>query len=122
MARGEKTVTNLTLKGAAISEPSNLQYADGHLALGDTRGYGSSVIYQLAVSGTTARVVGRTRLHDANVITFFILGHQVFCLNSAYQGMRVAIYNYPAGGKAIRVIKTPGLSIPTSLAVTTGAH
>ena len=122
LARGQKAVTNLTIKGAAITQPLNLQYADGHLAIGDERSSGGSVIYRLAVSGTTARVVGTTHLRGANFITFFILGRQVFCLNSAYQGVRVAIYNYPAGGKAIRVIKLLQLSIPTSLAVTTVAN
>lgn len=123
LAAGAKTVTNLTLKGATITAPTNLQYADGHLAIGDERGYSrSSVIYQLAINGTTARVTGRTRLHDANVIAFFILGDLVFCLDSKFRGVRVTIYKYPAGGKPIRVIKIPGLSLPTSLAVSSAPN
>lgn len=118
IARGEKTVTNLKLKGAAIGAPTNVQYADGHLAIGDDREYSSSVIYQVAVSGTTARVIGRTPLHHAHVIAFFILGHRVFCLNSTkYGGTHIAIYKYPVGGKPTRTIQIPGLSLPVGLAV-----
>ena len=120
LARGAKTVVPLTLKGGTISNPINLQYADGHLAIGDDRGYSEdSVIYQVAVKGSAAKVIGRTRLHDANVIAFFIVGSQVFCLNSTKLGVRVDVYNYPAGGRATTVIKVSGLSMPVGLAVTT---
>jgi len=124
LVRGQKTVTQLALKGATITDPTNVQYADGHLAIGAERGYlGNSTIYQLAVSGTTATVVGRTRLQDANVIAFFIVGHRVFCLDSTtYRGVHVAIYKYPDGGKPIRIIKIPGLSMPVGLAVGTPAN
>jgi len=124
LVHGQKIVTTLALKGATMTAPTNVQYADGHLAIGDERGYfENSVIYRVTVSGTTATVVGRTHLLDANVIAFFILGHRVFCLDSTpYRGVRVAIYNYPAGGKPIRIIKIPGLSMPVGLAVSTAAN
>ena len=120
LVHGQKTVTTLALKGATMTGPTNVQYADGHLAIGDERGYfENSVIYQVTVTGTTARVVGRTRLLDANVIAFFIQGRRVYCLDTTpYRGVRIAIYNYPAGGKPIRIIKIPGLSMPVGLAVT----
>jgi hypothetical protein len=123
LAHGQKTVTNLTLKGATITDPTNVQYADGHLTIGDERGYPEdSDIYQVTVSGTTARVVGRTRLNDANVIAYFISGNRVFCLNSTNRGAHVAIYKYPAGGKPIQTIRIPGLSIPVGLTVSNGAN
>ena len=123
IARGEKTVTNLKLKGAVIGAPTNVQYADGNLAIGDDREYSSSVIYQVAVSGTTARVIGRTPLHHAHVIAFFILGHRVFCLNSTkYGSVHIAIYKYPAGGEATRTIQIPGLSLPVGLVVSPVAN
>ena len=123
LARGEKTVTNVKIEGATITDPMNVQYADGHLAIGDERGYfENSVIYQVTVSGTTAKVIGKTPLYGSNVIAFFILGHRVFCLNSTNRGVHVAIYKYPAGGKPIRVIQIPGLSMPVGLAVSKVAH
>ena len=83
VVRGGKTVTNLELKGATGVDPTNLQFAHGHLTMGNAHGYANnSVIYQVSVSGTTATVVRKTRLHHANTTAFFIFGDRVFCLVS----------------------------------------
>lgn len=119
VVRGANTVTNLEVAGARRIEPTNLQFAHGHLTMGNAGGDpNTSVIYQLSVSGATATVVGRTLLHDAYVTAYFITGDRVFCLVSPrYRTPHIAVFKYPEGGKAIQVIKIPEFSIPTGLAV-----
>jgi hypothetical protein len=110
--KGSKKFEQLSISGATIEFPGGLQYADGNLALGDQS---NAVIYQLAVSGSVATVVGTTELLGASdVVTFFILGHVVVCVDAG--NADIEIYKYPAGGYPIRIIHVP-LSEPIGLAI-----
>jgi hypothetical protein len=98
--KGSKKVEPLSVSGATIDFPGGVQYADGNLALGDQA---NNVIYQLAVSGSVATVVGTTKLlGSSDVVTFFIHGHVVLCLDAG--NADIEIYKYPAGGEPIKVI------------------
>jgi hypothetical protein len=112
---GTKKVKQLSVRGATIEFPGGLQYADGNLALsGPNNTQDDTVIYQLAVSGSVATVVGTTQLLPGGVAVF-IQGHEVVCVNAGNAG--IAIYKYPAGGEPIKVIYT-SLVEPLGLVIT----
>lgn len=113
---GTKKVEQLSVSGATIESPGPLQYADGNLALGgQDKTEGITVIYQLAVSGSVATVVGTTKLLGSGGTAFFILGHEVVCVNA--ETLEIAIYKYPAGGEPIKVIHS-SLVEPLGLVIT----
>lgn len=112
---GTKKVEQLSVSGATIEFPGSLQYADGNLALsGPNNTQDDTVIYQLAVSGSVATVVGTAQLLGSCGVAIFILGHEVVCVNT---GNDIAIYKYPAGGWPIKVIHT-SLVEPLGLVIT----
>lgn len=116
--KGKKSVKPLTVKGATINFPGDIQYADGRLAVGDQSGPNNAVIYQMKVHAGTAVVVGNTQLFgSSDVVQFFILGHVVISLDAGTRKLNV--YRYPAGGKPITIIHLSGPlnSQPVGLAV-----
>jgi len=104
-AKERKKVEQLSVSGATIEFPGGLQYVNGNLALsGPSNTEDGTVIYQLAVSGSVATVVGTTQLLGSCSVALFILGHEVVCVNGG--NADIAIYKYPAGGEPIKVVHT----------------
>lgn len=106
VVKGQNVVTQLTLKGATLRTPGDMQYALGSLAVGD-QGLNStdSGIYRVRVSGSTAQVVGIVDLKNSDRIgPFVILGkrHRIICGDTT--NGQVLVYDYPAGGQAIMAL------------------
>jgi hypothetical protein len=121
LRHNDNTLMTLTLAGHTVANPGDLEYADGSLAVGDAPSrFGYAAIYQVVVKGSTAKVIGTTKLLQSKyVIAFSIVGHRVICLvaKNIGGGGRVAIYNYPAGGNPTKTIRMPWLLQPAGLAV-----
>jgi hypothetical protein len=82
--------------------------ADGVFSVGGNGSSGNSTVYQVALSGTTARITGTTQLANANgCYQFAIQGNaktqRVTCPNTS--GANVTKYAYPAGGNPVVTIK-----------------
>ena len=103
---GRDVVTPLTLEGATLNFPGDIQYALGSLALGDQELNSSdSGIYRVRVTGSTAQVIGTVDLTNSNRVgPFMILGktHRIICGDTS--SGRVLIYDYPGGGPAIKTL------------------
>ena len=103
--RGKKTFTNITLKGATINFPGNVQWDGKHVAVGDQlyQDYPElGAIYQ--TTGAGGKIIGKTVLNDyGDIEGFWVEGKTVigpdFCINGCTQGSSVGFFKYPAGGK-----------------------
>jgi hypothetical protein len=108
LAKGAPAFKPLTVSGATINFPGGVQYAYGALAIGDQSGpSGNAVIYQTQVSGSTAKVVGTTRLKNAGDVVEFCITRSKTVIAPGSYGLQ--IFTYPAGGGPIRSISAgPG--------------
>jgi len=105
LPRGKKTFTNITLKGATINFPGNVQWDGKHVAVGDQlyQDYPElGAIYQ--TTGAGGKIIGKTVLNDyGDIEGFWVEGKTVigpdFCINGCTQGSSVGFFKYPAGGK-----------------------
>jgi hypothetical protein len=87
-----------TLSKSVGSYPTNLAWNNAHLVIGTQYG---RMLYRVRVSGSSAKVVGRTKLLGCRMLDYFIADDSVLVLCSA----DLFTYKYPAGGRPQRVIK-----------------
>jgi hypothetical protein len=114
LPKGKKQFTNITLKGATIAWPGNVQWDGKHIAVGDQE-YSQlvSAIYQ--TTGAGGRIVGKTVLADSAFVGgFWIAGNTVIAPDA--RSNAVGFYNYPAGGKPTKTLQK-GFDDPTSVAI-----
>jgi WD40 repeat protein len=74
-----------------------------YLAISDS----ATTVYRVAVTGTTAQVVGKVQLQGLNVVSsMWIQGDTIVAGGSPNR--RVLIWKYPAGGNPIKIIRDVG--------------
>jgi hypothetical protein len=112
LAKGASAFVPLTVDGATINFPGNLQYAYGALAIGDQSGSaGHSIVYQAHVSGTVATIVSKTELNDAlDAVASCITPFGTIIVTDAAD-LEVQIYAYPGGGSPLHTIQGFGQPI-----------
>jgi hypothetical protein len=99
----DKTFTDLTLTGATIRPPGSIGVDKGLWIEDEGSASRASVIYQLSVKGTVAKVTGTTPLSGAfNCIQSTVLDKTVICPDE-YQSA-VELYKYPTGGPPTKTI------------------
>jgi hypothetical protein len=101
---GSSTFTNLTINKQILSVNAEIHWDGKHLALGDVVSQ-ELLIYRLSVSGSSAKVVGTTKLRNIQQPrgTFVILGKTVVTPVGA-QATKIGYWNYPGGGAPRRII------------------
>jgi hypothetical protein len=91
--------TNLTFN-EPVEDPGAVQWDGQNLAIGAN---GAQLIYRVTVSGSTATLVGQTRLDtlkNAN-LTFWVQGNSVLTASGATH-KKVGLWDYPQGGKPVK--------------------
>jgi hypothetical protein len=90
LPKGRDRMVPITLTGASIVYPGNVQWDGAHITIGDQD---NAVIYQTEGS----QIVGSTPLTgSSDVVGYFIDGGTVICSDAG--NASVEFYNYPAGG------------------------
>jgi hypothetical protein len=100
LAAGQSSLLQIKVNGK-IKEPGQVQWVDPYVTIGALY---FSTIYRLTVSGTTARVEGRTKLKKAEVVDSWIQGTKVIGGTIIFTSVpgKVEVWNHPAGGKPIK--------------------
>lgn len=95
----------------AVDFPGGVQW-DGHnVAIGDQE---QPYIYEFAISGSSGAKVGSTPLNDTNDVSqFWIAGGRVVAPD--FLNNEVQIFEYPAGGSALKAI--PNITTPIGSAL-----
>ncbi len=116
LPRGSSQFTNLTLK-QTIGEPGSVQWDGKYLAIGDAS---TNIIYRFSIAGSVGTEMGATSLNGVayGLNQFWIENARV--VGAAAVDDEVGIWKYPAGGSALKVVKTSGSYAPIGVAVTTG--
>ena len=99
---GGNTFTTITLH-QSFEFPGSVQWDGKHVAVGDFR---AGTLYRFAIAGKKATEVGTTPLDGSTEVSqFFIQGPRVLAASAPveYAGY-VKIYDYPAGGHALRTL------------------
>jgi hypothetical protein len=115
LVNGGAAFTPLTLAGATVNFPGTVQFAGGHLVIGDQSGSGGhSILYQTIVSGATATVTGSTQLNSAvDAVQCWIRGGRVIVPDAG--SANVQFYSYPAGGTPTTTINGFGQPIGSTV-------
>jgi hypothetical protein len=110
LAKGSSTLTNIRLSKQLV-RPQGVEWDGKQLAIEDG-GFARkfSAIDRVRLSGTKGTVVGTTRLGGlANRgATFWFQGGSVLT-TGGQQGDRVGLWNYPAGGKVLKLFRGMGI-------------
>jgi len=101
---GSHSFTNISLD-QYIQIPGGVQWDGKHVAVEDQgAGYHGSTIYQVAVSGSSAKAVGTTTLSGStDVVQFWIYHKRVIAPNRG-SNPNVMFWKYPAGGTAVKTL------------------
>jgi len=100
LPHGGTALVDITVN-ASITSPGQVQWDGNNLAVGDA-GATPSVIYQLSVSGSSAKTVGTTTLGGTtSVRQFWIQGSRV--IGPDFDAA-VGIWKYPDGGNPVKTI------------------
>ena len=115
VAAGSHSYTNISID-QYINVPGGVQWDGKHVAVEDQgAGYHGSTVYQVAVNGSTANVVGTTTLTGSvDIIQFWIYGKKIIGPNIG-SNPNVMFWKYPAGGNALKTIT--GLVEPVGVTV-----
>ena len=107
-AGGDK-MTRISISKTLGGDPWQTQWDGKDLTVESIHGTGGT-IYRLKVSGSTATLVGTAKLTAAHPLrAFWIQGNVILAPYGASSGSRIAIWRYPAGGKATRSIRSKKL-------------
>lgn len=111
LPRGSNSFTDIALN-QFINEPGGgVQWNGTSVAIGDST---TDVIYRFAISGTHGTEVGSTSLDGAfDVVQFSIRGSKVVGPYSP----SIGIWDYPAGGTAIKTIEGGAFNEPVGSAI-----
>ncbi len=112
LPKGGKALSEITLN-QAIFFPGGVEWDGKHVAVGDER---VATVYQFAINEYDGKKVGTTRLRGLPGIYQFLIYHSLI-VDPSYVASNgsVAIYRYPAGGRAMKTIT--GVSSPYSAVV-----
>jgi hypothetical protein len=114
LSGGSSPFTPIKISGATLHHTGGLQWGNPNMLVGDYNGPGTSVVYQLRISGATATVVGTVPLTGANdVYGFWRAGTKIVAAD--YGANDVAVYTFP-GGTLFASLQT-GVSSPFSAVV-----
>ena len=105
LRKGAGTFTNITLN-QNIETPGGVLWDGTHVAVGDSH---NPVMYRFTISGSTGTKVGSTPITGFNGVNqFWKEGTRVVVIEaSAGSGFGVGFWKYPAGGRAIKILKLP---------------
>lgn len=124
LPHGARAIALVTLSGGTVYFPGTVAWSGSKLVLGDQRCKNSatSCLYSLAVTGKTARVVGRTRLGGACDVAQAWVGTSRVAggdyASCSRQGSSADLWPYPAGGKP--TARATGLRQPVGAVVSVG--
>jgi hypothetical protein len=96
LPRGSKTLTDVTVR-PKIERPATIAWDGSHFAV---QPQFRNVVDRVEVSGSRGRVVGTTTLETCAPSDFFIVGGRLTA-----DCRSIDIFDYPAGGKPIAVLK-----------------
>ncbi len=104
LPKGGNAFADLTVDGA-LKNMNSIQWDGNYITVVD----GSS-IYRLQISGSTATIVGQTKLINVSggLGEFWIQGSTViapYISDRPHNGRWVGFWNYPAGGRAYEVLR-----------------
>lgn len=110
LPNGATSFQNIAVKQHFV-RPGGIQWDGKHLAVGDL---GTSVIYQFSISGKKATEAGSTPLVGGGEIPQFWIA-QPKVIGPDNTNADVGIWNYPAGGAAVKLLKN--FSAPSGAAI-----
>lgn len=96
LQRGSNAFTSVTVR-PAIPRPATIAWDGSYFAV---HPQSSNVIDRVEVSGSSGRVVGTTPLTNCAPSDFFVVGNRLTA-----DCRSIDIFDYPAGGKPIKVLK-----------------
>jgi hypothetical protein len=98
LRKGSKTFTNIKLNGIVF--PGNIQWDGSALTVGDPSYRTGSAIFRIQVSGSSAKITGKTVLKGSyEVYQSWIAGDTVIGPDDGPSLDTVQLWKYPAGGK-----------------------
>jgi hypothetical protein len=105
LPKGASAFVDLTIDGT-IKDPRSIQWDGSYITV-----FSTASIYRLQVSGSTATIVGRTKLTGAwgGFGQFWIQNNTVIGPHASdppHNGRWVGFWHYPDGGRAYTVLKT----------------
>lgn len=107
LPKGGSGFSMVTYHGRNAGEPAGLQWVGNHLAVGGASPYQLPCcgrIFRFSVKDARGKLVAKTHVPGA-LSNFFVDGSTAIVTTIA---KRVAFYEYPAGGRATKIIKLPG--------------
>lgn len=121
LPHGRSSMTSVAIKGGTIYFPGTVAWHGATLVLGDQKckRRASSCLYELAVSGTTARITRRIALHKAcDVAQAWVGSTKLAGGDYQYCGhgpSSADVWPYPAGGTPAK--RATGLRMPVGAAL-----
>jgi hypothetical protein len=104
--KGEDALAELSLsKYVSISGMGQLQWDGSHLTLEDLT---VGAIYRLSVSGLKARVDGKSILAGWSGSALSTIANMTVLVPTGVSQTKIGFWKYPAGGKAVKSVSTPG--------------
>jgi hypothetical protein len=102
LPKGSDKLSTISLN-QYIELPGGVQWDGRHVAISDPK---AAKVYEFAIEGSTGTLVGTTPFGGAiDVLQFWIQGSKIIAPSTgAGLHNKVFIYNYPAGGNAIKKI------------------
>ena len=115
LAHGSASLTNISVN-ESIVVPGGLQWDGKYLAIADENGPGNGVVYQFALSGSSATEVTSSTLTDSqNIHQFWIDPKRNRIVVPSASLSSVGYWPFPKGGAPTKTIG--GLNIPESVAI-----
>ena len=115
LPKGKSSFTDVTLN-QGIGFPGNVQWVGGNLVVGDKD---VSAVYEFIIAGSSGKLVGTTELKGTKYVDFsWVHGSRIVIANGGGTKQSAMIFDFPAGGKAIKIIRR-GVAGPHGLVVST---
>jgi hypothetical protein len=115
--KGKSGFVELSLdKYVSVSGMGALQWDGSHLTLEDLS---AGAIYRLSVAGSTATVVGTSRLDGWNGSALSTIAEAAVLAPTGVSETKIGFWKYPAGGKATRLLSIPSGLFGLAISVAT---
>ncbi len=105
LPRGKSGLTELSLsKYVSVSGMGQLQWDGKYMTLEHLT---AGVIYQLSVSGSEAKIVGKTPLSGWNGSALSAIDGKTVMVPTGVSQTSIGVWKYPSGGKALKNLSSP---------------
>ena len=100
---GGTTFTTISIGNGSVPVPGQVQWHGGYITF-ESIGRKQTIIYRLVISGSTATIIGKTRvIGPTRAYYSWIYGSRILIPYSTHgpDAQRLGVWQYPQGGKAL---------------------